>query len=57
MEIIIAMEDEFGFEIPDLAVEKLMHPQEIVDYIRKMQRNKTLPPFSALREDLGGHLE
>ncbi|KAK2097377.1 NADH dehydrogenase 1, alpha/beta subcomplex subunit 1 ndufab1/ACP [Saguinus oedipus] len=33
VEIIMAMEDEFGFEIPDLDAEKLMCPQEIVDYI------------------------
>ncbi|XP_004402664.1 PREDICTED: acyl carrier protein, mitochondrial-like [Odobenus rosmarus divergens] len=33
VEIIMAMEDEFGFEIPDTDVEKLMCPQEIVDYI------------------------
>ncbi|XP_068764876.1 acyl carrier protein, mitochondrial [Struthio camelus] len=33
VEIIMAMEDEFGFEIPDADAEKLMCPQEIVDYI------------------------
>ncbi|KAM9013355.1 acyl carrier protein, mitochondrial [Ara ararauna] len=33
VEIIMAMEDEFGFEIPDGDAEKLMCPQEIVDYI------------------------
>ncbi|KAG8433202.1 hypothetical protein GDO86_017476 [Hymenochirus boettgeri] len=33
VEIIMAMEDEFGFEIPDADGEKLMTPQEIVDYI------------------------
>uniref|UniRef100_A0A667I516 Acyl carrier protein n=1 Tax=Lynx canadensis TaxID=61383 RepID=A0A667I516_LYNCA len=33
VEIIMAMEDEFGFEIPDTDAEKLMCPQEIVDYI------------------------
>ncbi|XP_036353866.2 acyl carrier protein, mitochondrial-like [Ochotona princeps] len=33
VEIIMAMEDEFGFEIPDRDAEKLMCPQEIVDYI------------------------
>ena len=31
--IIMAIEDEFGFEIPDVDPEKLMCPQEIVDYI------------------------
>nr|XP_034339610.1 acyl carrier protein, mitochondrial-like [Arvicanthis niloticus] len=33
VEIIMAMEDEFGFEIPDIDAEKLMCPQEIIDYI------------------------
>ncbi|XP_045063857.1 NADH:ubiquinone oxidoreductase subunit AB1b [Coregonus clupeaformis] len=33
VEIIMAMEDEFGFEIPDAEAEKLMSPQDIVQYI------------------------
>ncbi|XP_062304766.1 NADH:ubiquinone oxidoreductase subunit AB1a [Osmerus eperlanus] len=33
VEIIMAMEDEFGFEIPDSEAEKLMCPQDIVHYI------------------------
>ncbi|XP_064816147.1 acyl carrier protein, mitochondrial-like [Oncorhynchus masou masou] len=33
VEIIMAMEDEFGFEIPDVEAEKLMSPQDIVQYI------------------------
>ncbi|XP_062865854.1 NADH:ubiquinone oxidoreductase subunit AB1a [Trichomycterus rosablanca] len=33
VEIIMAMEDEFGFEIPDTDAEKLMTPDEIVQYI------------------------
>ncbi|XP_078274619.1 acyl carrier protein, mitochondrial-like [Rhinoraja longicauda] len=33
VEIIMAMEDEFGFEIPDADAEKLMTPEEIVTYI------------------------
>ncbi|XP_037545446.1 NADH:ubiquinone oxidoreductase subunit AB1b [Nematolebias whitei] len=33
VEIIMAMEDEFGFEIPDVDAEKLMTPEEIVQYI------------------------
>ncbi|XP_017272050.1 NADH:ubiquinone oxidoreductase subunit AB1b [Kryptolebias marmoratus] len=33
VEIIMAMEDEFGFEIPDSDAEKLMTPEEIVQYI------------------------
>ncbi|XP_048407649.1 acyl carrier protein, mitochondrial-like [Stegostoma tigrinum] len=33
VEIIMAMEDEFGFEIPDVDAEKLMTPDEIITYI------------------------
>ncbi|XP_046693572.1 NADH:ubiquinone oxidoreductase subunit AB1a [Silurus meridionalis] len=33
VEIIMAMEDEFGFEIPDAEGEKLMTPDDIVQYI------------------------
>lgn len=33
VEIIMAMEDEFGFEIPDGEAEKLMTPDEIAQYI------------------------
>ncbi|XP_061567870.1 NADH:ubiquinone oxidoreductase subunit AB1b [Cololabis saira] len=33
VEIIMAMEDEFGFEIPDAEAEKLMSPEEVVQYI------------------------
>nr|XP_020453543.1 acyl carrier protein, mitochondrial [Monopterus albus] len=37
VEIIMAMEDEFGFEIPDVEAEKLMTPDEIVQYIADKQ--------------------
>merc|ERR1711963_30908 len=33
VEIIMAMEDEFGFEIPDADSERLMRPRDIVQYI------------------------
>ncbi|KAB1281897.1 Acyl carrier protein; mitochondrial [Camelus dromedarius] len=33
VEMTMAMEDEFVFEIPDTDAEKLMCPQEIVDYM------------------------
>ncbi|RZF32095.1 hypothetical protein LSTR_LSTR014847 [Laodelphax striatellus] len=33
VEIIMAMEDEFGFEIPDVDAEKLLKPSDIVLYI------------------------
>lgn len=29
----MAMEDEFGFEIPDVDAEKLLRPRDIVSYI------------------------
>ena len=33
VEIIMAMEDEFGFEIPDTDAEKLLTPADIVRYV------------------------
>ncbi|GFG33627.1 hypothetical protein Cfor_03382 [Coptotermes formosanus] len=33
VEVIMAMEDEFGFEIPDTDAEKLIRPADIVRYI------------------------
>ena len=33
VEIILAMEDEFGFEIPDEHAERLFTPRQIVQYI------------------------
>ncbi|KAK7590921.1 hypothetical protein V9T40_002534 [Parthenolecanium corni] len=33
VEIIMAMEDEFGFEIPDLYSEKLMTPKDIIQFV------------------------
>jgi len=33
VEVIMAMEDEFGFEIPDADAERLMRPADIVQYI------------------------
>ncbi|KAL1132339.1 hypothetical protein AAG570_010295 [Ranatra chinensis] len=37
VEIIMAMEDEFGFEIPDTDAEKLVKPSDIVRYIGDRQ--------------------
>ncbi|XP_017767030.1 PREDICTED: acyl carrier protein, mitochondrial isoform X1 [Eufriesea mexicana] len=37
IEIIMAMEDEFGFEIPDMDAEKLLRPEDIVRYIGDKQ--------------------
>jgi len=33
VEVIMAMEDEFGFEIPDGDAEKLLRPKDIVRYV------------------------
>ena len=33
VEIIMAIEDEFGFEIPDMDAERLMRPADIIRYI------------------------
>ncbi|XP_011635583.1 acyl carrier protein, mitochondrial isoform X1 [Pogonomyrmex barbatus] len=33
VEIIMAMEDEFGFEIPDMDAERLLRPKDIVRYV------------------------
>ncbi|XP_017780407.1 PREDICTED: acyl carrier protein, mitochondrial isoform X1 [Nicrophorus vespilloides] len=33
VEVIMAMEDEFGFEIPDMDAEKLLKPKDIVRYV------------------------
>jgi len=33
VEVIMAMEDEFGFEIPDADAERLLRPADIVQYI------------------------
>ncbi|XP_054008547.1 acyl carrier protein, mitochondrial isoform X2 [Hylaeus anthracinus] len=33
VEVIMAIEDEFGFEIPDMDAEKLLRPADIVRYV------------------------
>ncbi|KAM0730073.1 Acyl carrier protein, mitochondrial [Formica fusca] len=33
VEIIMAMEDEFGFEIPDMDAQRLLKPKDIVRYV------------------------
>jgi len=33
VEIVMALEDEFGFEIPDCDSDRLMRPADIVQYI------------------------
>jgi len=33
VEVIMAIEDEFGFEIPDKDAEKLWTPQDIIKYV------------------------
>ena len=44
VDIIMAVEEEFGFEIADTDVEELMHPQEIVDYLAE-KKNKIPDPL------------
>lgn len=36
VEIIMKLEDEFGFEIPDNHAEKLMTPKDLIEYIGDM---------------------
>lgn len=33
VEVIMAIEDEFGFEIPDTDAEKLVKPSDIIQYV------------------------
>ena len=33
VEVIMAIEDEFGFEIPDAHAEKMLKPADIVQYV------------------------
>ncbi|KAG6454874.1 hypothetical protein O3G_MSEX008914 [Manduca sexta] len=33
VEVIMAMEDEFGFEIPDADAERLVRPKDIIQYV------------------------
>lgn len=33
VEVIMAMEDEFGFAIPDMDAEKLLRPRDVVQYV------------------------
>lgn len=33
VEVIMAMEDEFGFEIPDVDAERLHSPKDLIQYI------------------------
>ncbi|XP_026327467.1 acyl carrier protein, mitochondrial isoform X3 [Hyposmocoma kahamanoa] len=37
VEVIMAMEDEFGFEIPDGDAERLMKPKDIIQYVADKQ--------------------
>jgi NADH dehydrogenase (ubiquinone) 1 alpha/beta subcomplex 1 len=37
VELIMAMEDEFGFEIPDVDAEKLMRPIDVIKYVASRQ--------------------
>jgi NADH dehydrogenase (ubiquinone) 1 alpha/beta subcomplex 1 len=37
VELVMAVEDEFGFEIPDSDAEKLLCPKDVVHYIAEKQ--------------------
>lgn len=37
VEVIMAMEDEFGFEIPDGDAERLLRPKDIIQYVADKQ--------------------
>lgn len=54
VEIVMAIGCEFGFEVPDLDVEKLMCPQEIIGYVADKdcmnQISKSSPSLRGLRE-------
>ncbi|KAG9349769.1 hypothetical protein JZ751_026122 [Albula glossodonta] len=52
VEIIMAMEDEFGFEIPDAEAERLMSPQEIMRYIAEKKDVMFLPWYTVTVEEL-----
>jgi NADH dehydrogenase (ubiquinone) 1 alpha/beta subcomplex 1, acyl-carrier protein len=36
----MAMEDEFGFEIPDNEAEKLIRPSDIIKYVAERESNE-----------------
>merc|ERR1712217_250344 len=44
VEVIMAMEDEFGFEIPDDHAEKLMTPQQIAQYVCECSQGEGVKP-------------
>lgn len=39
VEVIMAIEDEFGFEIPDMDAEKLLRPADIVRWVGSAKLN------------------
>lgn len=44
VEIIMAIEDEFGLEIPDVDAEKLITPKDIISYIADKEEAWNIPP-------------
>ncbi|CAF0845575.1 unnamed protein product [Didymodactylos carnosus] len=52
VEIIVALEDEFGFEIADVDYDKLYTPRAIVEYmIQKLHINTSPPPLPSSDSD------
>jgi len=43
VEVIMGIEDEFGYEIPDEQAEKLMRPVDIIRYISEIEGEKVAP--------------
>ena len=41
VEVVMAIEDEFGFEIPDADAEKLLTPQLIINYVIEKKEVET----------------
>lgn len=57
VEVIMAIEDEFGFEIPDVDAEKLNSPQAIVDYVADKEETWRVTPTHHTAEEVEAELE
>lgn len=38
VELVMALEEKFGIEIPDSEAEKLLSIQDVIDYVEKIQK-------------------
>lgn len=57
VEVIMAIEDEFGFEIPDVDAEKLNSPQAIVDYVADKEETWRVTPTHHTLEEVEADIE